>query len=70
MISFREANRVRTHLKLPLSVYSWYLGSIVQYYNEQYSVAIFVKDDSSEIKKLVPKKINNVDIKVLVYQKE
>jgi hypothetical protein len=64
MTTFNEANQVRIALKMKLSQYSWYTGSVIAIGKEEYFVVINTKKFNSDIKKQVPPVFNGVTIKI------
>lgn len=64
MTTFKEANQVRSSLKIRLSYFHWYSGSAVFCGPEDYYVLITVKKIDNEVKKNISPFINGVVIKL------
>lgn len=63
MITFKEANSVRTKLKLEFSNYCWYLSSSVEYENSNYYILIMMSSFPEEIKHNAAYNVDGVNIK-------
>lgn len=63
MATFKEANQVRLGLKMKLSNYSWYVGSVVTTDSDGYSIVVMTKKIDNQVRKLVPPVIDDVSIK-------
>ncbi len=67
MTTFQEASQTRVALKMKLSQYSWYNGSAVcSSASENYYIGISVSKIDNKVKKVVPNRINGVNIKLLI----
>lgn len=66
MITLRDANMLRTSLKVKFSNYSWYVGSMIIPNTGGYTIIVNVKDLNNRVRKVVPPVIDGVDIKVEV----
>ena len=63
MSTFREANQVRTALKMKLATHSWYKGSTVCACNDGWGVVIASKKLDNSVRKVVPPVVDGVSIK-------
>jgi len=66
MISFFEANQARLKLKMKLSNYAWYHDCGVVTYDGDYIVLAGIARLDYKIRKIIPKKIDNVLIHLKV----
>jgi len=64
MSTFNEASQARSSLKMSLSAYWWYEGSVVLADGDGYSVAVYSKVIDNEVKKLVPNVHKSVSVKL------
>ncbi len=66
MITFKEANKVRTLLKIPLSHYGWYIGSMITSTFDGYSIIIRVSHLDNAVRKIISPVVSGVSVKVEV----
>lgn len=66
MTSFFEANQVRLAIKMKLSNYAWYNDCSVVTDESEYTVLVGVSRIDAKIRKIVPRQIKNVSIKLKV----
>ena len=66
MSTFKEANQVRTSLKMKLSMYHWYSGSGVFAGDADYYVVINVKKLDNQVRKIIPPVVEGIAIKTEV----
>jgi hypothetical protein len=66
MSTFKEANQVRTSLKMKLSAYYWYSGSGVFSGDDDYYVVINVKKLDNQVRKIIPPVVDGISIKTEV----
>ncbi len=66
MSTFREANQIRTVLKMKLSNYSWYRGSGIFAVSDGWGITILVGELNNKVRKLIPPVIDGVTIKTEV----
>ncbi len=64
MITLREANKIRTSLKMKLSNFSWYKGSSVIPNAHNYMVVIHVSQLTNTVRKIISPIIDGVEIKI------
>jgi hypothetical protein len=64
MTTFNAANQVRLALKMKLSKFYWYDGSLVINQSDGYAVVIVVKYLDNNIRKLISPVIDGVSVKV------
>jgi len=64
MVTFKEASQARCALKMLLSNYAWYCGSVVYFDSSEYGILVNVKEINTTTRKIIPQVINNVNIKV------
>ncbi len=64
MATFKEANQIRTNLKMKLSNYSWYNSSSIGTDSNDYCIILSVKKINNEVKKIVPPVLEGVSIKM------
>lgn len=64
MSSFNDAAQARLSLKMLLSNYWWYEGSVVISDGDSYSVIIYSQIIDNDIKKLVPTVHKDVSVKL------
>jgi hypothetical protein len=60
---FNVANQVRLALKMKLSLYGWYRGSVVVMNNGEYNVRIHVKKVDNEVRKIIPQVVNGISVR-------
>jgi hypothetical protein len=63
MSTFKEANQVRTSLKMKLSQHYWYSGSVVASGGDDYYVVINVKKLDNQVRKIIPPVVDGIAIK-------
>jgi len=66
MATFRDANQVRTVLKMKLANYSWYKGSVVCTVHDGWGVVISVQKLDNTVRKVIPPVLSGVSIKTEV----
>lgn len=66
MAAFRDANQVRTVLKMKLSNYAWYKGSVVGGVSDGWGIVVSVKKLDNKVRKLIPPVIDGVSVKTEV----
>jgi hypothetical protein len=64
MSTFREANQVRLMLKMKLSHYSWYNGSLVAPDADGFQVVIHASHIDNQVRKVVSPVVNGIGIKL------
>lgn len=64
MTNFTEANQARLSLKMMLSNYSWYNGSIISTENNDFIIIVHVSRLDNNVRKVVPIVHNGVSVKV------
>lgn len=64
MATFNEANQARAALKMTLSNYQWYKGSMVECKNGDYSILIHTKKLDDKIRKIIPAVYQDVSIHI------
>lgn len=63
MSTFKEANQVRTSLKMKLSNYYWYNGSGVFAGDDDYYVIINVKKVDNQVRKIIPPVVDGISVR-------
>lgn len=66
MATFKEANQVRTALKMKLANYAWYKSSTVCGVSDGWGVAVSVKKMDNKVRKLVPPVVEGISVKTEV----
>jgi hypothetical protein len=66
MSTFKEANQIRLRLKMQLSQYMWYSGSVVMTDSDGYAVTILVSQLDNKVRKLISPVIDGVSVKTEV----
>lgn len=64
MITLKEANKVRTSLKMKLSNFSWYKESYIIPNASNYIVVIHVPQVNNNVRKIISPIIDGVEIKI------
>lgn len=62
MTTFREANQVRSALKMKLSNYSWYNNCSVLY-DDDYFIVVHVKKLDNQVRKVIPPVVDGISIR-------
>lgn len=63
MATFKEANQIRTVLKMKLSSYSWYASSGVFSGEDDYYIIVSVKKIDNHVRKIIPPVIDGIMVK-------
>ena len=63
MSTFKEANQIRTSLKMKLSNHYWYNGSGVFVGGDDYYVVINVKKIDNQVRKIIPPVVEGISIR-------
>ena len=66
MLTLRDANMLRTSLKIKFSNYSWYVGSMIIPNTSGYTIVVNVNNLNNRVRKVIPPVIDGIDIKVEV----
>ena len=66
MATFKDANQIRTVLKMKLANYSWYKSSIVSGASDGWGIVVHVQKLDNKVRKLIPPVIDSVSIKTEV----
>lgn len=66
MATFREANQIRTALKMKLAVYSWYKGSVIFAVSDGWGITVSTKKLDNSVRKVIPPVIDGVSIRTEV----
>lgn len=64
MSTFKEANQVRTSLKMKLSTHYWYSTSGVFSTEDDYYILITVKKIDNQVRKIIPPVMDGIVIKL------
>ena len=66
MSTFREANQVRTSLKMKLSNYSWYKSSRINTAPDGWEIVIVVKKLDNKVRKVISPVVDGISIRTEV----
>lgn len=64
MITFCEANQIKYQIKMKLANYAWYESILIVPSSNGYDIQVSVNKMNSFVRKIVPKKVNAVNIKL------
>jgi len=64
MNTFQEVHQIRIALKMKLSKYAWYCGSLCAVSKDSFFIKVTVRDLNDSIRKVIPQVINGVSIKL------
>jgi hypothetical protein len=63
MATFKEANQVRTVLKMKLARYEWYKGSAVCSASDGWGIVVSVTKVDNKVRKLIPPVSEGISVK-------
>jgi hypothetical protein len=66
MATFKDANQIRTVLKMKLAKYSWYKGSAVCGVSDGWGIVVTVKKVDNKVRKLIPPVVEGISVKTEV----
>lgn len=66
MATFKEANQVRTVLKMKLATHEWYKSSIVSAVSDGWGITVFVNKLDNSVRKLISPVVSGISVRTEV----